>query len=221
VHLALAPSLSIPVVVHIQSPASSNASSAVPWTESRPPLSVTLLSNQPNAMELNSSTDPHGARNGVTIQNVEPGTYSVNLMPQGSWYVQSASYGQTNVLYDDMNVTPGQAYPLEITVRNDSASITASVQTPNNQAMPVVLLIVPQPQTKSTPRKVQGMSTNLTASGLAPGDYLVYAFDRVTGLEYANPDALAPYASQATHVTLTANQQSQMTLSLIQLGQGE
>ena len=221
VHVALAPAISIPVVVHMQSRASANSPSAGPWTENRPPVSVALLSNQPGAANLYSSIEPRAGHNGMSIQNIEPGTYSVNFMPQGSWYVQSANYGQTNALYDDINVTPGLSYPLEVTLRDDGAGVEAVVQTPNNQKLPVVLVVVSQPQAKSTPRIARGVSTDLTVSGLAPGDYQIFAFDRVDGLEYANPDALAPYASQAAHVTLSANQKSQVTLNLIQLGQGE
>ena len=43
----------------------------------------------------------------------------------------------------------------------------------------------------------------MTLPSLAPGDYMVFAFDRVDGLEYSNADALAPYASRAAHVTLS------------------
>jgi hypothetical protein len=223
VHLALAPAIVIPVNVHQQSATSSgvNPPNAGPGSADRPPVSIALLPTQPDGAESFSTFESHGSRNAMTIQNVNPGTYTVSLMPQQPWYVQSASYGQTNVLYDDINVASGQSYPLEITVRDDSASLTASVRTPNSDPLPVVVVIVPQPATKSTPRMVHGISTSLTLSGLAPGDYLVFAFDHVAGLEYANPDALAPYVSQAAHVTLSANQKSQITLDLIQLGKGE
>ena len=54
--------------------------------------------------------------------------------------------------------------------------------------------------------------------GLAPGEYLVFAFDHVEGLEYSNPDVMDAYASQAAHVTLTAGQQAQVQVELIHAG---
>jgi len=50
---------------------------------------------------------------------------------------------------------------------------------------------------------------------LPPGDYLLFAFDHVEGLEYANRDVLQNYASQATHVTLSPNQRTKVTLEII------
>jgi hypothetical protein len=56
--------------------------------------------------------------------------------------------------------------------------------------------------------------------GLAPGEYLIYAFDS-DRLEYTNPDVLQAYASQAAHVTLSPNQKLQVALELIRTGDGE
>jgi len=226
VHLAMAPAISIPVVVHMQSRASSGAGytsaglNPSPWSESRPPLNIALLPTQPNANESYSTF-----RNGgkvMVLQNVDPGTYSVNLIPQPPWYIQSATYGQTNALYDDITVAPGQSYPLEIALRDDSASLGITVrglESAGEQGANVI--IVPQPVTKLVPHVLRGVTNTYTEAGLAPGDYLVFAFDRIDGLEYTNPDALSRYASQAARVTVSANQQAQVSLDLIQIGKGE
>ena len=66
-----------------------------------------------------------------------------------------------------------------------------------------------------TPRVVRGVGNEFSVSGLAPGEYLVFAFDSIDGMEYGNPDAFAPYASQAAHITLTGNQRGQVSLDLI------
>jgi hypothetical protein len=49
---------------------------------------------------------------------------------------------------------------------------------------------------------------------LAPGDYSVLAVDRADGLEYGNPEALAPYLGQATHVTLEPEQKLSLKIEL-------
>ncbi len=56
---------------------------------------------------------------------------------------------------------------------------------------------------------------------MAPGNYLVFAFDRADKIEYTRPDALQPYASQATHVTLSPNQDARVLLNLIHTGDAE
>jgi hypothetical protein len=50
---------------------------------------------------------------------------------------------------------------------------------------------------------------------LAPGEYLVFAFDHIDNVEYSNPEALQNYSSRATQVTLSANQHAKVALELI------
>jgi len=221
VHLTLSPAISIPVVVHMQShPTSSGASaSGSRWGEDHPPVSVALLPSQPNATESYSSFQQRGGHNVMVIQNVDPGSYTVKLMPQPPWYVQSASYGQTNVLYDDITVAAGQSYPLEVSLRDDSASLTATLRGDNARQQRATLIVVPQTHSKSSPLAMGGSGT-YTLTGLPPGEYLVFAFDRIEGLEYSNPDALEPYASQAASITLSPGQNAQLSLDLIQRGNG-
>lgn len=225
VHLAMAPVMSIPVVVHLQSRSSSSGApaSAGRWNESRPPLSVGLLPTQPNATESFSTYQHRGPGNfGLVLQNIEPGTYSVSLTPQQPWYVQSASYGQTNVLYDDVTVAAAQSYPLEVTLRDDGASLTINVRDLGSAAHPRAdVLVLPQPVSKLAPHVLHGMTNPYTDMDLAPGDYLIFAFDHLDGLEYTNPDGLSSYAPQAAHVTLSANQQAQISVDLIEVGKGE
>jgi hypothetical protein len=50
---------------------------------------------------------------------------------------------------------------------------------------------------------------------LAPGDYSVLAFDRVSGLEYMNPDVLDSYRSYAAHASVTPNGDISVNVNLI------
>lgn len=235
VHLAMAPVMPISVVVHLQSHSSSSASSSTTGeiahvgpivsstNDNRPPLSVGLLPTQPNATESFSTFQHRGpGNNTLVLQNVEPGTYSVTLIPQQPWYVQSATYGQTNALYDDITVAAGQSYPLEVTLRDDGASLMVNVKDLGSANHPKAdVLILPQPVSRLTPHVLRGVTNSYTDMGLPPGEYLVFAFDRIDGVEYTNPDALSSYASQAAHVTLSSGQQGQASVDLIEVGEGE
>ena len=222
VHLALTPATSIPVVVHM--PGTSNSNSVFRFASNHPPITVALLPNQPNANELFASFGQRDGtgRSAMTLQNVEPGTYTVSLMPQPPWYVQSATYGQANALYDDISIYAGQSFPLDIVLRDDSASLNITVRGLGKPDVPQAnVVILPQPASKLEPRVLRGLTSNYTDTGLAPGNYLVFAFDRIDGLEYTNPDVLAGYASRAVHVTLAPGQQAQVSLDLIQVGKEE
>ncbi len=215
--LALAPSVSIPVVVRMDS-RSSNVSTSIRLHD-RPPISVRLLPADANTPE-SSSTVQRGS-SAMVLQNVDPGTYTAELMPQVPWYVQSATYGQSNLLYDDIVIASGQSYPMEIVLRDDSASLSGTVKSSDANQPPATVVVVPQPAGKTIPRVVRGAGNDFSVSGLAPGEYLVFAFDSVDGMEFGNPDAFGPYASQAAHITLTGNQRGQVSLDLIQTGKGD
>ena len=219
--LTLAPTVTIPIVVRMESRGSSGGSTNSPWSPDHPPLSVRLVPADPNTAEQFSTFEQRSGHPTLVLQNVDPGTYTAVLMPQPPWYVQSATYAQSNVLYDDMLVSSGQSYPMEIALRDDSASLTATVKSSDGSPVTATVVVVPQPAGKVTPRIVRGGSNEFSVYGLPPGDYLVFAFDRIDDLEYANPDTFTPYASQAAHVTLTPNQKAQVSLDLISVGKGD
>ena len=226
VQLALGPAISIPVNVRLQTGTVETRGAVIAriagLDESAPPVSVRLISGQPSTQEAFSSYEQQDGRNVLKIQNVSPGTYTVKLSPQPPWYVQSATYGQTNVLYDDITVAPGQRYPLDMVLRDDSASLTVGFK--SSQSAPeerAAVVLVPQPPSKVAPTVFNGVTTTYMANGLAPGEYLVFGFDHLDKIEYSNPDVLAAYASQAAHVVLSPNQNAQVSLDLIKLGKEE
>ena len=222
VHLLLGPALSIPVVVRTESRASSGQGSSPRGGMGGPSVSVRLVSSDPATGETYSTVDRNQGAYSIVLQNVDPGRYSVDLMPQGGWYVQSAQYGQTNLLYDDMLVASGgQTSPMEVVLRDDGATLTGTVKSPDGTPVQATVVAVPQPVSKVPPKTAYVSSQgSFTFDGLAPGDYLIYAFDSTDRVEYGNPDVLEPYTSQAAHVTLSPNQKAQVSLDLITVGDG-
>jgi hypothetical protein len=222
-HLILGPAISIPVVVRMESRASSNQGTGTEGIQVAP-IAVRLLSSDPTTAESYSTVvrGTPGAYS-LVLQNVEPGKYSVDLIPRGAWYVQSAQYGQTNLLNDDLTIaSAGQSYPMEIVLRDDGASLTGTVKSPDGTAAQATVVAVPEPASKVAAKVAYAFAQNgFTFNGLAPGEYLIYAFDYAEGVEYSNPDVLQTYASQAAHVTLSPNQRTQVALDLIRTGDGD
>ena len=220
-HLILGPAISIPVVVRMES-RSSNQGTA-PGIQG-PPISVRLIPSDATTPESYSTLvrSSSGAYS-VVLQNVDPGKYSVDLIPHGAWYVQSAQYGQTNLLNDNLSIaSAGQAYPMEIALRDDSATVTGTVKSSDGTAAQATVLAVSEPASNLSPKTTRSSAQNgFTLNGLAPGEYLVYAFDYADGIEYANPNVLQAYASQAAHVTVSPNQKTQVALDLIRTGDGD
>ncbi len=222
-HLVLGPAISIPVSVRMESRASSSQGAAGAGIQAAP-IAVRLISSDPTTAESYSTIVRGGpGAYSLVLQNVEPGKYSVDLIAHGAWYVQSAQYGQTNLLNDDLTIaSAGQSYPMEIVLRDDGATLTGTVRTSDGTYAEATVVAVPEPASKVAPRVAYAFAQNgFTFNGLAPGEYLIYAFDYAEGIEYSNPDVLQTYASQAAHVTLSANQKTQVALDLIRTGEGD
>jgi hypothetical protein len=225
-HLALAPALPIPVIVQLEpkKQTSRSQAAAIRYANAGPPVSVRLLGNGPGMGESFAAFEGPQNQQNLVLPNVEPGRYSVIIDPRESWYVASAEYGQTNLLTDDL-VLAAEAppTPLNIVLRNDGASIEGKVLAPEGWAAPVTLIAIPDGLDKATPRVTTSYASSnrsgdpavLMFDSLAPGSYLVFAFDRTAGIEYANREVLQNYSSQAAHVTLSPGQRAKVTLELI------
>jgi hypothetical protein len=227
VQLALSPWTPIRVSVRAEAVAQSSqgAANAVRPVLQGPPLGVRLLPSQPGISESYPILEGPAGQQTLAFPNLEPGRYSVELMPQDPWYVQSAEYGQTNLLTDDLTVL-ADAPPLTIQVllRNDVASLSGTVSPRSGVPAPATVVAIPERVPKASPKlgyynppadKSAEPADGFMINSLAPGDYLVFAFDHAEGVEYANPDVLQNYISQAAHLTLAPGQTARVKLDLI------
>jgi hypothetical protein len=215
-HLALEPVSSIPVQVRIES----RNSTQQPATNGPPPVSVRLLpEDSANPEAYGNVLQPRPGQFQFVVQNVEPGRYEAVISPHGSWYVASATYGQANVLTELLTVLPGGAVsPLDIVLRDDAATLSGTVKSSANTPSGATIIALAD-NARTSPHLAQARAGDFTLSGLPPGDYMVFAFDKVAGLEYGNLEALESYAAHAAKVTLAPNQKAQITLDLISTGE--
>jgi len=153
----------------------------------------------------------------LAVPNIAPGTYSAEITASYHWYVASALCGAMDLLREDLTVPEGSGLPpIEIMLRNDSATLSGTISENGEPAEGAVLLIAAH----GTPRVSDTLGqSSFQFHNVAPGDYAVLALDRVDQLEYANPAALQPYLAQASHVTLTANGNAEIALNLVHVGQ--
>lgn len=222
VHLVMGPALSIPISVRMESRDPSHLSTPG-WNQQRPPVSVRLIPTEQRTGERSSTILQQSPGHEImALQDIEPGRYVAEVTAWGPWYVQSAQYGPENLFTDDLVIAPGQTYPLEIVLRDDDATLSGNFKASEQSGRSATVLVVPQPASNRGVKVVPlSPQSGFTVNGLAPGDYLVFAFDRVDNLEYANADVLQSYVSQATHVTLAPNQETRVVLNLIRTGNGE
>jgi hypothetical protein len=150
-----------------------------------------------------------------SVRGLEPGLYTVEVTPlNATLYVDSAQCGSVDLLRDNLMIGPGTP-PIRITLRDDGGTILGDVASDGHGA-PGNVLIVPDRAPIQIKTAVAGRNGHFQSPKLAPGDYSVLAFDHIAGLEYANPEVMSPYLANATHVSVTANGESRVTVNRIQ-----
>jgi hypothetical protein len=219
--LSLAPSVSLPVIVRTEITKETHDHLDVANPQGyRQEVNVQFSPIDPANRAAWANVDP-GDPSSFKVGNIVPGKYSVAVSPlRGDRYVQSAKCGTVDLLREELVVPPGvQLPPIEIVLRDDSAMLTGKVLNVNADYF-TNLLVVPQfaPAQPSQIMNVYGPNEFQTP-GLAPGDYKIFAFDSLDQVEYASPEVLSHYASQAATVTLSANGKSNVTVDLIRTGE--
>lgn len=213
----LAPRPSIPVVITTEAVNPPPAGQI--RTGNAPPAYLGLLSTTPSLSPKEYSSMPvgNGKSQALAVPNIAPGTYSAEITASYPWYVASALCGATDLLREDLTVPEGGGLPpIEIVLRNDSATLSGTISENGEPAEGTVLLIA----VHGTPKVSDTFGqSSFQFHNVAPGDYAVLALDRVDQLEYANPAALQPYLAQANPVTLTANGKAEITLNLVHVWQ--
>lgn len=230
--LALQPAVSIPIHARMDDRAQNSAQSEMSrafaggrGTYDAAPVSVHLIATEPGVPDAYSANGGTQGNRTLILRSVEPGRYAAEFSPYGGWYVESAQCGNTNLLMEELVVTTGTSCTLELTLRNDGGTLNASVEGAKS-AGPGAALLVPA-RGRSTPHPLHfytpdpGRPAQINAGGLAPGEYLLFAFDNPEGVEYSNPEVLRSYSSQATPVTISPGQTTKVNAQLIQTGAEE
>ncbi len=216
IHLLLGPAASVPVSFSMKSV--SGRDNAATRGGPTPPLTIQLVSRSGSLTGgvAGSILEREGKPPRYFFRRIEPGRYSLEGFPSPPWYVASAQSGGIDLLRDYLVVAPGsQPEPIEIVMRDDSATLSGTISGDAAAAGGMVLLI---PERAPRRLQVRPGGTSFEFAGLPPGGYSVLAVDRADDIEYLNPEALAPYLSQAKPVTLQPSQNTSVALDLTKVG---
>jgi carboxypeptidase family protein len=183
-----------------------------------PPVRVQLISSE-SRMENAEFQADLGGDGSYALRNFAPGRYSVDVQPNNPWYVQSATSGTTDLLHEDLVISPGRRpEPIEIVLRDDGATVSGTIRA-EGQPVPGSVLLVPE---QSSPVQIRVTAAapggDFLFDRVPPGDYKVLALDTVADLEFRNPEVLGQYLSKAERITLTAGQQANVSLERVAAG---
>jgi hypothetical protein len=163
-------------------------------------------------------------------RNLSEGLFRVTADTMSFGYVSSITSGSTDLLREPLRILPGVApRPIEITIRDDSASIDARLAPAANllpQAtsdQPVSILCIPLDHPQAQAHGVATPQDEFAIKGLAPGRYLILAShqdlsmntERTPSIEYRNPDVLRDLIPKGAVVTLSSGQQASVQVPLM------
>jgi carboxypeptidase family protein len=149
------------------------------------------------------------------FENLPPGTYSVQAFPNGSGYVAALRCGSVDLLRDDLTIVPGSPPPpIEVTLRGDSAQLTAALQDTSKSGTFVVYS--PEYPRRSVLMPAAHGATSASIPNLPPGTYQVFALNDASELEFHSPAAVEQYLKRATTVTLQSGDNANIRVELQQ-----
>jgi hypothetical protein len=219
IHLTLLPTVNIPIRMRVTS--SRADTERLSGLENYFPAYVQLISHHGDMFETRYGSQQVGERGATSLelQNIVPGTYTVEVNPNGALYVQSATSGITDLLESELSVAPGSSpQPIEITLRDDVASLSGNVLM-NNQPLSATVLAISEHLSVPARIQVTDPNGNFQLPFLPPGAYKILAVDHPERIEYANPDALRKYLSKARDLILSPDQSAKMDLELVKVGE--
>jgi protocatechuate 3,4-dioxygenase beta subunit len=173
----------------------------VPFTPGMP-LAQNLRSPAPNLQPDNS----------FVLRGVGAGDYrvfvrNVGFDPQQRTFVKSIRLGSSDVLRDGLHVDTRFEGELEIVIGTNVATLDGEVT--DAQQQPVAnarVTLVPYPANPQRLDLYRDVSTDTAGRfhmpGLAPGDYLVLAWEDVEYGAWTDPEFLRTYETTGTHVRL-------------------
>jgi hypothetical protein len=158
--------------------------------------------------------------NGETssFADIAPGTYRLEVRTPAGWWVKSAQSGGIDLLREDLTVVEGE-HPgaIEVTVR-DGAGMVSGTVTPAADPLQVLVLLVQPRGVRNFVRAATVLEGTFSIEGVPPGHYAILALDGAAGLEYANPQVLEPYLSEAEPISVPARGTVTVNLGITAVG---
>jgi hypothetical protein len=213
VTLRFAPIPSIPIELITDTSSTSDTSQPAPTI---PQLGLTLQSSQTDSERDDSTVRPMTRRDQSFAFTTPPGSYHLQGRDTGAWYIKSATYGDSDLLQDDLVVVPGAAgTPIRVVVSNQTGSLQGTVDLNGVGAACWVYLIPTSPSAEYVISLRSSSTGSYTSAHLPPGSYQAIAFEHRHSANYRDPASLAPFSSHVHSVTVNAGDKPTLNLDAV------
>lgn len=207
--LHFAPASTIPVEVSLASGTTSD-------NEAPPVQQLGAYLTGKNASIYDTRHYPVVSRDRISQFSIAPGSYDLRAGHNGQWYIQSASYGTTNLLLRDFVTTAGpSAVPIRLTVSRNTGRVQGKTTLDGKPCACWVYLIAMAPS--ATPLTIFKTSSDgaLSALNLPPGQYQAIAFPHRQSADLDNPATIASLTGFSKSLTIEPGATATLNLEAV------
>lgn len=185
---------------------------------------IQLVVQPVNEASFNTGFGDSKSDGTITVSQLSPGRYTLdvfNLRSSGS-YVKTILAGTEEVFGKEVDANALVAGGVKIVLRLDAASITGSVEVPEERKaflrFPSVVLVPADAQLrKSDQRNIAQLDQDngYSLKNIRPGDYIAFAFEEYDYASLQDPESFAILASKGTAVSLAAGESKSLALKIL------
>jgi carboxypeptidase family protein len=165
-----------------------------------------------------SSVDPNAQ---FVVPRVEPGDYDLGVpdLP-GNTYIQSARSGEQDILSKPLHVDYAAPDSLRIVLGTDGGRLDGVVVDDANRVFAnAQVVLVPDANRRISPAMfraaMSGDDGRFTLRGIPPGDYKLFAWQRIEPNAYMNPNYLAGFEILGVPLKIQPNSAGSVSVRLI------
>jgi protocatechuate 3,4-dioxygenase beta subunit len=173
-------------------------------------LQTLLILLQPTESGIGGNSGPgHVDKDGnFVLTGVWPGRYLVRVSAPVNFYVKSQRLGSEDVLETPLDLTGGSAGALSIVLGISTGEVSGTVTSEDGTpvASAMVVLIPESAKRRELQDSYRLMTTGQAGgyklTGVAPGRYKLFAWEKISNGAWMDPDILKPVESQGKPVDI-------------------
>jgi hypothetical protein len=157
-----------------------------------------------------------------TLSNVAPLVYTINVFGlSAEYYLKSIRFGDRDVTDKDLDLTLAiPAGEMVVTLSSNGGQLDGTVQNENSEAaVDVLVTLIPESSRRGLAYLYEISTTDqkghFIIKGIKPGEYKVFAWEKIPPGSYQDPDFMKPLESKGEAVSIKENVHETVQLKII------
>jgi hypothetical protein len=204
---------SIPVTLSVTPTTTSDNSTASPPNLNQ--LGLFLQNMQPDPDNGNGQVALQ-TRSGNSYFAVPFGTYRLRARGGNQWHITSASYGNSDLLQENLVAAPGAGgTPIRLVVSNESGTVQGTTILGGTGTASWIYLVSTTPSLAPIIVMRSRDDGSFSNSRVPPGSYRGLALEQPRQLDFSDPAVAAPFVTRMQSVSVEAGAQSTLNLDVV------